>query len=128
MSQENSPRSKYGLGDIVPAGNLINRAMGGLSTPFSTYDNQSVNYLNPASYSRLKLTTFDLGFEVDSRVMRETNSTNKFNSGSANISYVQLGIPLNRKLHWGVNLGLRPNTRISYKIQTNERIDRKSVV
>jgi hypothetical protein len=123
MSQENSPRSKYGLGDIVPSGNLINRAMGGLSTPFSTYDNQSVNYLNPASYSRLKLTTFDLGFEVDSRVLRETNSTNKSNSGSANISYVQLGIPLNRKLHWGVNLGLRPNTRISYKIQTNERIE-----
>jgi hypothetical protein len=32
-------------------------------------------------------------------------------------------MPLNRKLHWGLDIGLRPNTRISYKIQTNERIE-----
>jgi hypothetical protein len=128
VAQENSPRSKYGLGDLVPAGNIINRSMGGISTPYSPFDNQSVNFLNPASYSKLRLTTFDLGFEVDSRVTRETSSTNKFNSGSANISYVMLGVPILRpanvkKLHWAFDIGLRPNTRISYKIQTNERIE-----
>jgi len=126
VAQENSPRSKYGLGDIVPSGNLINRAMGGLSTPYSPTDFQSVNFLNPASYSKLQLTTFDLGFEMDTRTLRETNSTNKFNSGSANVSYVMLGIPVVRaphKVHWGFDLGLRPNTRISYKIQTTERLE-----
>jgi len=121
LAQENSPRSKYGLGDIVPAGNIVNRAMGGLATPY--FDAQSVNFLNPATYSKLRLTTFDLGFELDTRTLREVNASGKFNSGSANVSYVMLGIPVVPKLQWGFALGLRPNTRISYKIQTNERIE-----
>jgi hypothetical protein len=122
-AQENSPRSKYGLGDIVPTGNIVNRSMGGLSTAYFDPYGASVNFLNPATYSKLRMTTFDLGFELDTRTLREVNQSGKFNSGSANVSYVMLGVPLVRKLQWGLNFGLRPNTRISYKIQTNERIE-----
>lgn len=122
-AQENSPRSKYGLGDLVPTGNIINRAMGGISAPYSETNGTTVNFLNPASYARLIVTTFDLGFEVDTRTLRQVNSSGAFRSGSANVSYVMLGIPIMPKHHWGVTLGLRPNTRISYKIQTNERIE-----
>ncbi|HYJ37366.1 MAG TPA: hypothetical protein VEV87_02070, partial [Chitinophagaceae bacterium] len=86
-----------------------------------------VNYLNPATYSRLTVTTFDLGFELDTRALREPNISGKYNSGSANVSYVMLGIPVIRDksgtTRLGATLGLRPNTRISYKIQTNERIE-----
>ena len=121
-AQENSPRSKYGLGDIVPSGNIITRSMGGVSTAFYDPYGAAVNYLNPASYSRLGMTTFDLGFELDTRTLREVNKSGNYKSGSANVSYVMLGIPL-VKYKWGLNIGLRPNTRISYKIQTNERIE-----
>lgn len=119
-AQENSPYSRYGLGDQVPAGNIINRAMGGFSAAYSDY--QSINFANPASYSRLKVTTFDLGFEVDNRTLREPNNPGKFNASSANVSYVQLGIPLMPKRSWGLNLGLRPVTRVNYKVQTNARL------
>lgn len=119
-AQENSPYSRYGLGDQVPTGNIINRAMGGFSTAYADF--QSINYMNPASYSRLKLTTFDLGFEVDNRTLREPNNPGKFTASSANISYVQLGIPLVPRRNWALNLGLRPVTRVNYKIQTNERL------
>src|ERR1700674_1787319 len=71
-AQENSPYSRYGLGDLVPTGNIINRSMGGISIGY--FDNQSVNFLNPASYSKLKVTTFDLGFELDNRTIREPNN------------------------------------------------------
>lgn len=118
-AQENSPYSRYGLGDQVPAGNIINRGMGGISTAY--FDLQSINYLNPATYSKLRLTTFDLGFEVDTRALREPNNPGKYSASSANISYVQLGVPLVRSRNWGLNLGLKPNTRVNYKIQTNER-------
>jgi hypothetical protein len=118
-AQENSPYSRYGLGDPVPAGNIINRAMGGVSTAY--FDYQSINYLNPASYSKLRVTTFDLGFEVDNRTLREPNNPGKFTAASANISYVQLGIPLIPKRSWGLNLGLRPVTRVNYKILSTER-------
>lgn len=118
-AQENSPYSRYGLGDPVPTGNIINRAMGGVSSAY--FDYQSVNYTNPATYSKLRVTTFDLGFEVDSRTLREPNNPGKFNASSANVSYVQLGIPLIPKRSWGLNLGLRPVTRVNYKILTTER-------
>gem|GEM_PF-61825 len=123
IGQENSPRSKYGFGDVVPNGNVINRAMGGIAAPYSETNGTTVNFLNPASYARLIVTTFDLGFEIDTRTLRQVNSSGSFRSGSANVSYVMLGIPIMPKHHWGVTLGLRPNTRISYKIQTNERIE-----
>ena len=118
-AQENSPYSRYGLGDQVPTGNIINRAMGGVSAGY--FDYQSINFTNPASYSKLRVTTFDLGFEVDNRTLREPNNTKKFTAASANISYVQLGIPLVPKRSWGLNFGLRPITRVNYKILTKER-------
>jgi hypothetical protein len=118
-AQENSPYSRYGLGDMVPNGHIINRAMGGISAGY--FDYQSINYNNPASYSKLRITTFDLGFEVDNRTLREPNNPGKFNASSANISYVQLGIPLVPKRQWGLNFGLRPITRVNYKILTTER-------
>jgi hypothetical protein len=122
-AQENSPYSRYGLGDQVPAGNIITRGMGGVSTAYFDYrsNNYSINFLNPASYSRLQATTFDLGVEVDTRTLREPNNPKKFTSASTNISYIQLGIPLLLKRTWGINLGLKPSTRINYKIETHER-------
>jgi hypothetical protein len=118
-AQENSPYSRYGLGDQVPSGNIITRSMGGISTTY--FDYQSINFMNPATYSKLRyVTTFDLGFEVDTRTLREPNNPSKFNSASTNISYVQLGIPLNKR-NWGLNFGLKPATRVNYKIQTFER-------
>jgi hypothetical protein len=125
-AQENSPYSRYGLGDPVPQGNIINRAMGGISAGY--FDYQSINYLNPASYSKLKVTTFDLGFEVDNRTLREPNVPGKFTASSANISYVQLGIPLVPKRNWGLNLGLRPVTRVNYKIETFEKTPYDSLI
>ncbi|MGB8192830.1 MAG: hypothetical protein WCF67_12960 [Chitinophagaceae bacterium] len=125
-AQENSPYSRYGLGDPVPTGNIVNRAMGGISAAY--FDYQSINYLNPASYSKLRYTTFDLGFEVDTRTLREPNTAGKFSASSANVSYIQLGIPLVPKRSWGLNLGLRPTTRVNYKIQTNERLSYDSLV
>ena len=131
-AQENSPYSRYGLGDIVPNTSITNRGMGGVIAGFVDYDKrfelkdqylkpQSVNFLNPASYAKMRITSFDLGFEVDSRTLQVPEATEKFRSVSAIISYVQLGVPLSRKRNFGMNLGLRPVTRINYKIESFKR-------
>jgi len=117
---ENSPYSRYGLGDIVPSTNILSRGMGGISAAY--YDFQSVNFLNPASYSRLKVTTLDFGVEVDNRTLRALDPPRKFSATSPIISYIQLGVPLSKKRNWGMNFGLRPVTRINYKIERNERL------
>ena len=48
-AQDNSPNSRYGLGDLTPGTNIINRGMGSFSAGYS--DPLSINFNNPASYS-----------------------------------------------------------------------------
>lgn len=133
FAQENSPYSRYGLGDVVPNTSIINRSMGGITAAYVDYDQrfdlkeiypkpQTINFLNPASYSRLRITSFDLGFEVDNRTLQSAQDPRKFSAASANISYVQLGIPLSRKHKLGMDIGLRPVTRINYKIAQSQRV------
>jgi hypothetical protein len=117
---ENSPYSRYGLGDLLPSQNILNRGMGGVTAAYSDF--HTVNFSNPASYSKLKYTTFDFGVEVDNRTLRALDPPRKFSSSSPIISYLQLGIPLAMKKDWGMNIGLRPLTRINYKIERNERL------
>lgn len=117
---ENSPYSRYGLGDQLPQNNIVTRGMGGVTAAY--YDYQSINFRNPASYSKLRLTTFDFGLELDSRTLRVIDPPRKFSSSSPNISYLQLGFPLSKKGNWGMNLGLNPVTRINYKLERRERL------
>src|SRR5262245_40958457 len=48
FSQDNSPYSRYGLGDIVPSTNINSRGMGSISAGYSDF--LSINFDNPASY------------------------------------------------------------------------------
>ena len=120
QAQENSPYSRYGLGDLIPGQNVLNRGMGGLTSAFSDY--QSVNFTNPASYADLKITTLDMGLDYSSRTLRSLNPPRKFASANLVPSYVQLGLPLSKKKNWGLNIGLRPVTRINYDIVTLSRL------
>jgi hypothetical protein len=119
-AQENSPYSRYALGDLVPAQNILNRGMGGISLAYSDY--QSVNFVNPASYASLKITTFDVGLDLTSRTLMTINPPKKFASANLVPSYLQLGLPLSKKHNWGMNLGLKPITRVNYDMISNVRV------
>jgi hypothetical protein len=95
--------------------------MGGVGAAY--YDYSTVNFLNPASYARLQATSLDIGVELATRTLRSVNPPRKFSAYSPQISYVQLGIPLKKTGGWGMNIGLRPITRINYKIEQVERLD-----
>lgn len=120
MAQENSPYSRYGLGDITPNQNIMNRGMGGISAGFADF--KTVNYINPASYGSLSLATFDFGAEIDTRTLKSISPADKFSSTNLTISYVQLGLPIKLKkankhgIFLGMNMGLRPVSKINYKI------------
>jgi len=134
FSQENSPFSRYGIGNLSPQGNVLNRGMGGISAGFS--DVTTVNFLNPASYANLIYTTLDIGAEFDSRVLKITTPADKYTSNNAFISYLQLGIPLlrnNKKaiannVAWGLNFGLRPISKVNYKIEKDVRTNIDSLI
>lgn len=119
-AQENSPYSRYGLGDIVPGQNIVNRAAGGVSAAY--YDPVTVNFTNPASYARLKYTTFDVGLDYTGRTLKTTSPVRTLRSGYLIPSYIQVGFPLSKKANWGMNIGIRPVSRISYQLQENTRL------
>ena len=124
FSQENSPFSRYGLGDLYPQQNISTRGMGGLSAAVT--DPQSINTLNPASYGSLTLVTYDLGLTVDTRTLRSANPVNKYNSTNFLPSYIQLGLPLSRK-GTALVFGLRPYTRINYSVEEGSKIQYDSL-
>jgi hypothetical protein len=120
QAQENSPYSRFGLGDILPSQNILNRSMGGLSIPYN--DLQSVNFVNPASYAYLRVTTLDIGVEYNSRTIRTNEPPQKFNSKYMIPTYINLGLPLKKKGFWGMNIGLRPISRVNYNLAIRTRI------
>jgi len=130
LAQENSPYSRYGIGNILPQANIANRAMGGISAGYS--DPTSINTVNPATYGDLIYSTFDIGIEYDGRDLKSKDPVGNYRSNNGIISYMQLGFPLlmankkaqKNKIGWGLTFGLKPISRINYKIQnTGHTID-----
>ncbi|WP_207492097.1 hypothetical protein [Aridibaculum aurantiacum] len=125
-AQQNSPFSRFGLGDVLPASNILNRGMGGLTAAHA--DAASINFANPASYSRLNNVTFDLGLNIDSRTLKSAEPVLKYNSINFTPSYVLMGIPLStaeqrrKKNHVAMVLGLRPVTSINYSVVEGRKI------
>ena len=124
FSQENSPFSRYGVGDIYPQQNVASRGMGGITAAVT--DPQFINTVNPASYGYLNLVTYDIGLSIDARTLRSANPVGKYNSTNFLPSYIQLGVPLNKK---GAALifGLRPSTRINYSVEQGGKINYDSL-
>jgi hypothetical protein len=131
FAQNNSPYSRYGLGDVVVGGNTTSRGMGGISAAYS--DINSVNFNNPASFSQFFVVqeqrskkiasgrvVLDVGVNVGNRSLIAPNTPERFTSSDLIFSYLQVGIPLRK--NWGMAFGLRPLTRIGYRISSLDSI------
>lgn len=136
FSQDNSPYTRYGLGDLVPNTNINLRAMGGISAGY--VDQLTINYSNPASYGffysfteekskkiRHGRAILDLGLNFENRTLIDPNKAGKFPTSNALFSHIQVGVPL--KKNWGLSFGLRPISRVSYKIIDNTRLPFDSI-
>ncbi|MFM2338138.1 MAG: hypothetical protein RL115_1331 [Bacteroidota bacterium] len=130
-AQDNSPYSRFGIGDLAPKTHVVNRAMGGISAAYADFI--SINYNNPASYASFQAFTetkskklqsgraiLDIGVNYDNRAIQEPGNATKFASNNIFFSYLQMGVPL--KAGWGLTFGLRPISRINYKILSSTRL------
>jgi hypothetical protein len=131
FGQDNSPYSRFGIGDLIPQSNASTRGLGGISAGFSDY--RIINFSNPASYSTFyarkeersnKISSgralFDVGISLDNRTLKEESPARKFSASNLLFSYVQIGVPI--KTNWGLSFGLRPISRISYRVFHAERL------
>ncbi|MBX9782645.1 MAG: hypothetical protein K2X48_05040 [Chitinophagaceae bacterium] len=123
LAQDNSPFSRYGLGDLVPSSNITNRGMGGLSAAYGDF--QTINFVNPASYQNfgMQRAIFDVGLDINNRTLRN-NTGGKYSSSNAIIPYLAAGFqikPQKSKTTWGLVFGLKPLTKVSYNITSGSR-------
>ncbi len=103
-----SPYSKFGLGELNTASFAQQHAMGGsgiaLRSPFV------INVLNPASYSSLRLTTFDVGANI--RNVRFEADTQSFTANKSYFNHLALAVPVTK--WWGLAFGIMPYSGMGY--------------
>lgn len=119
QAQENSPFSRYGLGDLYPQQTVAARGMGGTVAGFN--NSQAINTANPASYGNIHIVTFDVGVSIDQRTLKSASPKQTYSSANFMPAYVLLGTPLSAAHGWGFSFGMRPLSRINYSIETRTR-------
>jgi hypothetical protein len=115
-AQENSPYTRYALGNIKLSENAANRGMAGVS--LADYNTLITNPNNPASYAGLKMTSFQVGVEGISNNIKNASVSNR--TGAIGLSYVNIGLPIAKNL--GVSFGLIPQTQAKYSMQQEDSI------
>jgi len=116
-NHENAPYSRYGLGETRNGNNTVLKGMGNISAAYANGFN--VNTDNPASYASLRLVTYEAGGEGGVRNIIANNQN--VGTGSATLSYLTIGLPIGK--HAGFALGLRPNTRVYYRMNDSLNLD-----
>lgn len=107
-----SPYSRFGLGDLTASGLPQNEAMGGISMGLRRLGNySSVNVANPASYSSIGLTTYDMGLRANFRHLTTDEATN--NNINISFRHIVFGVPLSKKS--GLSVGLMPYSEMGYQ-------------
>lgn len=116
ISQVNTPYSKIGIGTLFSTQFAANRAMGGITAAYHSSTN--INYDNPASYSRLKLTTFETALQFNGSWLTEGTLSSR--SGTGNLGYLAFAFPATT--FWATSFGLIPHSSRHYDIKYLEAV------
>ena len=111
-----SPYSYFGYGILSETSNIASVSMGGLG--ISLMDNHDINYLNPATYSFLDQTSFEVGVKSSFINMSQDSLVQRnFTSG---LSIIGLGFPISKKI--GIAISLSPYSSVGYDLTTTDLI------
>ncbi|MEO0570252.1 MAG: hypothetical protein AAF039_01020 [Bacteroidota bacterium] len=104
-----SPYSSFGIGDTRNNGTIDNRSMGGLQM---YGDSIHINLRNPASFSKLRLTTYTAGITHREFRLRDNFETQR--TSVTNLDYLAVGFPIAKNA--GVGFGIQPFTSVGYDL------------
>ncbi len=111
-AQTNYPYSRIGIGDLINTNNVYNLGMGGVSLANATSSN--INYNNPASYSKIGLSTIQIATRANRSNLNNGNNID-IATGSFDIHYLNLALPINKKT--GMSFGLMPISKVYYLLK-----------
>jgi len=127
--KNNSPYSRFGLGDPLNQYLAAPGAMGGASAAFTDPDH--LNLLNPAALSWLNQTAFEVG--VYAKYADLSDETQSADVWSGNLNVLALGFPIfnsinqtlerqQRRFDWGMAFSLQPYTLVGYDLRLRDSI------
>jgi len=113
-----SPYTLIGIGDLNSKGLAHNMGMAG--TGIAMPHRFNVNNINPALLTLNQFSSFDVGFNGESRTLKTDELSQ--NSGGFSLGYLILAFPIvNGK--WSSSIGLMPYTYVNYNV-----LDRQQVI
>ena len=113
-----SPYTQYGYGQLSDPSFGAQRGMGGIG--YGLRKSETINALNPASYSAVDSMTFMLDFAVEGQVAWFEQGTEKSKRYTAGLEYIAMQFPLAKKL--GMGIGLSPVSYVGYKFKNLEYV------
>lgn len=128
QAKQNSPYSRYGIGDLAPQYFASHAGMGAQTA--AVHDPHHLNLANPASYAHLRSTALETGIYGKYSKYASNEATNENVSG--NLAYLALGFtlksPINevldkKKSPWqaGMGFAVTPYSTVGYNIESQER-------
>ena len=125
--KDNSPYSRFGIGDIHEDNFIFAQGMGNLGA--TLMDPYHLNLVNPASYGQLQATAFELGLDVTYKYL--SSPTENASIFKGNVNYFALGLPLinrindalertQRNYDVGLTFSLKPHSTVGYNILSTE--------
>lgn len=129
VPKENSPYSRYGLGNINPTEFAPLQSMGGIAAGYN--NPYQLNLTNPASTAFLSYTSFETGGFAKYSVLSANDES--ASNWSGNISHFALGFPLRNSLNkafsrekspldYGMALGLMPYSLTGYDVESTSTL------
>lgn len=118
QNNTNSPYTRYGYGEVVDVNSGEQRAMGGVA--FGQRKGNSINAVNPASYSEIDSTTFMFDVGVTGLYSRFSTFSGRKHSFNSNLEYVNLQFPVTKWM--GLSMGVLP-----YSFSGYDFFDRDSI-
>lgn len=127
--KNNSPYSRFGLGDLLNQNFANLRATPGFTNGYNNA--YHLNLQNPASLGFMQMAAFDFGLYGRSSTWESGTETNE--NWSGNLSHLALGFTLNnpindlldrevRNFSWGMSFALVPYTLVGYTVETSGEV------
>ena len=114
--QTNSPLSYLGVGEVFTGGAAVQVASGGLGVASS--NGIYINMLNPALLARNRYTTFEMGVNMEGKIMQ--NDRRQSNTFGGSLNPIMLSLPASPK--WTIVIGLTPVSTVDYKTFSSRKL------
>ena len=123
QNSTSSPYSGFGIGELEIASGGRNAGMG--QTGIALRSSLFLNTVNPASLTTIEPQGFMLDIGVYFKSTKLENTSKSVNVNDGNLSWLQIGFPITKKLFGGFTLN--PKSSVGYNIYTTKTIDGTSI-